>query len=119
MSMHHRCKLTYKEKDSMILKTLDYRQCKENSGVYEEWNYFDNIVNASTYFDEGSKMTVVRCTFRDGNIITFAIPNVAYLMSDTGKTIEKIMAANVEELGDTEEAVYNTLQDAANAAREK
>jgi hypothetical protein len=110
---------TYKEIDSMILKTLDYRKNKHDSGVHEEWNYFDNIVNASTYFDEDIKMTVVRCTFRDGNIVTFAIPNVAYLMSDTGKTIEKIMAANVEELGDTEEAVYNTLLDAANAAMEE
>lgn len=100
----------------MILKTLDYRKSKHDSGAYEEWNYFDNIVNASNYFDEDTKMTVVRCTFRDGNIITFAIPNVAYLMSDTGKTIEKIMGANVEELGDTEDAVYNTLQDAINAA---
>jgi hypothetical protein len=100
----------------MILKTLDYRKHKHDSGAYEEWNYFDNIVNASTYFHEGTKMTVVRCTFRDGNVITFDIPNVAYLMSDTGKTIEKIVAANVEELGDTEEAVYNTLQDAVNGA---
>ena len=100
----------------MILKTLDYRKHKHDSGAYEEWNYFDNIVNASTYFDEDIKMTVVRCTFRDGNTITFAIPNVAYLMSDTGKTIEKIMAADVEELGDTENAIYNTLQDAINAA---
>ncbi len=100
----------------MILKTLDYRKSKHDNGVYEEWNYFDNIVNASNYFDEDTKMTVVRCTFRDGNIITFAIPNVAYLMSDTGKTIEKIMAADVEELGNTEDAIYNTLQDAINAA---
>jgi hypothetical protein len=103
----------------MILKTLDYRKSENQNSVYEEWTYFDNIVNASTFFDEGCKMTVVRCTFREGNIVTIAIPNVAYLMSDTGKTIEKIMAANVEELGDTEEAVYNTLQDAINAATEE
>ena len=100
----------------MILKTLDYRKSKHDNVVYDEWNYFDNIVNASNYFDEDTKMTAVRCTFRDGNIITFAIPNVAYLMSDTGKTIEKIMAAYVEELGNTEDAIYNTLQDAINAA---
>lgn len=100
----------------MILKTLDYRKHKHDSGAYEEWNYFDNIVNASAYFDEDTKMAVVRCTFQDGNVITFAIPNVAYLMSDAGKTIEKIMGAEVEELGDAENAVYNTLQDAINAA---
>lgn len=100
----------------MILKTLDYRQSKTENSAYEEWNFFDNITSASVLFDEEIKMTVVRCSFRDGNTVTFAIPNVAYLMSDTGKTIEKIMAANVEELGDTEEAVYNTLQEAADVA---
>ncbi len=57
----------------MILKTLDYRKSENHSGAYEEWNYFDNIVNASTYFHEDTKMTVVRCTFRDGNIITFSL----------------------------------------------
>ncbi len=95
----------------MILKTLDYRQGKEQNNVYEEWNYFDNIVSASAYFDEDIKMTVVRCKFRDGSDVTLSIPNVAYLMSDTGKTIEKMVAADVEELGDTE-PVYNTMQDA-------
>ena len=98
----------------MILKMLDYRQGKEQSDVYEEWNYFDNIVSASNYYDEDIKMTVVRCRFRDGNIVTFSIPNVAYLMSDAGKTIEKIVASNVEELGDTD-PVYN-LQDAVAVA---
>ena len=96
----------------MILKTLDYKQSKNQSSAYEEWNYFDNITSASVFYDEDIKMTVVRCSFRDGNTITFAIPNVAYLMSDTGKTIEKIVGANVEELGDTDEAVYNSLQEA-------
>lgn len=99
----------------MILKNLDYRQGKEQSDVYEEWNYFDNIESASNYFDEEIKMTVVRCRFRDGNLVTIAVPNVAYLMSDTGKTIEKIVAATVEELGDTE-PVYNTLQEAVAVA---
>ena len=102
----------------MILKTLDYRQSRHSSNVFEEWNYFDNITTASSFFDDETKMTVVRCSFRDGNTVTFAIPNVAYLMSDTGKAIEKIMGSNVEELGDTEGAVYTTLHDAANAAME-
>lgn len=100
----------------MILKTLDYRKSEHDSSVYEEWNYFDNIVSASNYFDESVKMTVVRCKFLDGNFVTIAIPNVAYLMSDSGKTIDKIMAADVEELGDTEEAVYPTMQDAVDVA---
>ena len=103
----------------MILKNLDYRQAEEHSGVYEEWSYLDNITSASVYYDEGSKMTVVRCRFRDDSLVTLAIPNVAYLMSDTGKTIEKIVGANVEELGDTEEAIYSTMQEAVEEARKK
>ena len=99
----------------MILKNLDYRNGKEQSDVYEEWNYFDNIDSVSNYFDEETKMTVVRCRFRDGNLVTIAVPNIAYLMSDAGKTIEKIYGANVEEIGDTE-PVYNHLQDAVAAA---
>ena len=95
----------------MILKTLDYRQGKNQNDVYEEWNFFDNIVSASNYYDEETKLPVVCCRFRDDNIVTFAIPNVAYLMSDTGKTIDKIVPADVEELGETE-PIYNTLQEA-------
>lgn len=103
----------------MILKSLDYRQAEEHGGVYEEWNYFDNITSASVYYDEGIKMTVVRCRFRDDSLVTLAVPNVAYLMSDTGKTVEKIVGANVEELGDTEEAVYSTLQEAVEVAKKE
>ena len=99
----------------MILKTLDYRPGKEQNNVYEEWNYFDNIESASNYYDETIGMPVVRCKFRDGNIVAIAIPNVAYLMSDTGKTIDKIMPADDVELGDTE-PIYNTMQDAVVAA---
>lgn len=99
----------------MILKTLDYRQGKEQNNVYDEWNYFDNIMSASSYYDESIGLPVVRCTFRDDNIVTIAIPNVAYLMSDTGKTIDKIMPVDVAELGDTE-PIYNTMQDAVVAA---
>ncbi len=102
----------------MILKNLDYRPRKHEEGVYEEWTYFDNIVSASNYFDEDTKMAVVRCQFQDGNLITISVPCVAYLMSDSGKTIDKIFGATVEELGDPEEAVYPTMQEAVEYARE-
>ena len=103
----------------MILKNLDYKLHKHEEGAYEEWNYFDNIVSASNYFDEDTKMVVVRCKFNNGNFVTIAVPCVAYLMSDNGKTIEKIYGATVEELGDTENAVYTTMQDAVEYAREQ
>ena len=102
----------------MILKTLDYRKDENCAEVYEEWNYFDNIKSASTYFDNEIKLPVVCCSFHGGNRVTIAIPNVAYLMSDAGKTIEKIIPADVEELGDTQQAAYNTLQEAVDEAKE-
>lgn len=99
----------------MILKTLDYRESKQHSGVIEEWNFFDNIVSASNYYDEEIGMTVVRCLFRDESVVTISIPNVAYLMSDNGKTIERIMGAergtSPDYTGHTE-----TLQDAVSLA---
>lgn len=101
----------------MILKVLDYRQGKEKNHVFEEWTFLDNIVSASSYYDEESKLPAVRCRFRDDSVVTISIPNVAYLMSDTGKTIDKIVPADVEELGDTE-PIYNTLQDAVAEAME-
>lgn len=101
----------------MILKNLDYRQGKHDNGVYEEWNYFDNIVSASNYFDEDTKETVVRCQFHDGNCITITVPCVAYLMSDNGKTIEKIYGAVKDELP-TEDGRFPTMQDAVEYARE-
>lgn len=100
----------------MVLKVLDYRKSETHNGVYEEWNYFDNIESASCYFDEGSNFTVVRCRLVSGDFVTVAIPNVAYLMSDSGKTIEKIIGETIEEHGDTDEAVYETLQEAVAAA---
>ena len=98
----------------MILKVLDYRQ-GEKGVIYDEWNYFDNIVSASNYYDEGSKTVVVRCRFRDESDVTFSIPHLAYLMSDTGKTIEKIVPAEPVEI-DENDPVYKTLQDAVDKA---
>ena len=103
----------------MILKILTDRQGKEKNVFYDEWNYFDNIVSASSYFDEGSETAVVRCVFRDESCITFSILNVAYLMSDTGKTIERFVPAKVEDIGNADDAVYPTLQEAVEVAKKR
>lgn len=101
----------------MILKTLDQRKSETSSGVYDEWNYFDNIVSASNYFNEDSNQTCVRCKFADGNFVIIDVPCVAYLMSDSGKTIDKIYGVTRKELGSTEEAVHPTMQDAVEYAK--
>jgi hypothetical protein len=105
----------------MILKTLDYRQSRHDSGVYEEWHYFDNITSASHYFNEDSKETCVRCNFNTGDYVVIDIPCVAYLMSDSGKTIEKIYGVTKESLPDPEtgeERVFPTMQDAVDSAKD-
>ena len=75
----------------MILKVLS---CREDKTAHEEWDFFDNIVSAKSYFDENIKLKVVYCQFRDGNEIEFIIHNVAYLMNDEGKTIERIATSD-------------------------
>ena len=97
----------------MILKVLDFKQSEKESVMYDVWNYFDNITSASHFYHEGAESVVVRCTFRDGNTITFDIPYEAYLMSDTGKTIERIY--NAGKPGAANEA-HETLQDAVDCA---
>jgi hypothetical protein len=101
----------------MVLKVLDYRKSKVRSCEREEWNYFDNIETASHFFDEEIGMTVVRCGFKDGNTVTFAVPHVAYLMSDAGKTIDAIIARGRDAESEAEaERKYECLQDAADEA---
>lgn len=100
----------------MVLKILDYRMSETEKCGIEEWIYLDNIECATSTYDETVKMATVTCKFKDGNKVTFSITNVAYLMSDNGKTIEKIRGVNVEELGNPDEVVYTTLQEAAEVA---
>ena len=95
----------------MILKMLNHRQSKARSHAFEEWTYFDNIQSASAYYDENCEEAVVRCVFRDGNDITFTITDVAYLMSDAGKTVDRLTAAVKE--ADTTHGSFPTLIDAA------
>jgi hypothetical protein len=101
----------------MILKVLDYQKLGSKSDRYMVWNYFDNITSASNFYVDGSEMSVVRCTFRDGNTVTIGIPYEAYLMSDNGKTIERIFTAKDRPRTD-EDGRFETLQDAIDYAME-
>lgn len=96
----------------MILKIQSFTQ-SENCSEREEWTLFDNIESASVFYDEDAEATVVRCSFRGGNVVKFDVTGTAYLMSDTGKTVERIYAAAKD--GQTS---YETLHDAAISAME-
>lgn len=98
----------------MVLKIQDYEKSKHGKYDVESWTYLDKIVCARNFFNEDIKETEISCTFADGNIITFVIPYVAYLMSDDGKTIDRICAAKKNAKPDEEAGM--TLQDALRAA---
>ena len=100
----------------MILKMLDYEKMQQANAMKESWTYFDNITTARVSYDEEIGETVVSCTFKGNDgVTTFAVKHLAYLMSDDGKTIDRIRCA--EKDGCTgEEASYGTLQEAASAA---
>jgi hypothetical protein len=103
------------EEYRMVLKTLTFRKSSTENVDIEEWNYFDNIQSATTTYDEKIKMSVVGCSFKDGNTVTIAVENVAYLMSDSGKTIDKIYH---HEERVAEDNIYETLTEAVNQARD-
>ena len=101
----------------MILKMLDYEKSKNGSYEVESWTYFDNIDTARTTFDEDAQETVVSCTFKgESGVTTFTVKHLAYLMSDAGKTIDRITAAVRTDSTEDEPGVYDTLQKAAAAA---
>lgn len=99
----------------MVLKTLTFRKSSAENVDIEEWNYFDNIQSATSTYDEKIKMPVVGCSFKDGNTVTIAVENVAYLMSDSGKTIDKIYHHKEPVAEDNN---YETLMEAVNQARD-
>ena len=106
----------HKEIDSMILKMLDYEQMKHENAVKESWTYFDNIDTARVTYDEDIEETVVSCTFKgDSGMTTFVVKHLAYLMSDDGKTIDRIRCKERDVAAD-DESVCKTLQEAAHIA---
>lgn len=73
----------------MILKTLTH-----DHGKADCWNYYDNIENASVYFDEPSGMVCISVHFKgSASDVIIAINDEAYLCNDKGQTIEKLFPA--------------------------
>ena len=106
----------HKEKDIMILKMLDYEQMKHENAVKESWTYLDNIKTARVTYDEDIKETVVSCTFKgDSDVTTFVVKYLAYLMSDDGKTIDRIRCAE-KDVDAADNSACKTLQEAASIA---
>lgn len=73
----------------MILK---YRTTREGEcSSYDMWNYIDGITNCSVFFDDDPSRECTCIEFGDGqNHTILALHDEAYLINDSGKTIEKI-----------------------------
>ena len=78
------------KKVQAILKIVDFEERENNAGVNEVANFIDGIAHASVFFSEATGNPAVRCTIGDADV-TFDVPFSAYLMNDSGKTIEKIV----------------------------
>lgn len=77
----------------MILKVVNYEKREGKEGVWEITNYIDGITNASVTFDDSIGLPTVKCTIENAAVITISVPNVAYLMNNNGKTIDRIAKA--------------------------
>ena len=73
----------------MVLKWLTYEKDSKGDGYHEIWNFVDNVKEASVYWDDKITCTCVKVLFRDGDSQVFAIHNEGYILSDSGKTIER------------------------------
>ena len=74
----------------MILKTLTH-----DHGSSDVWNYYDNITAASVYYHEDiSEVVISTCHDDMEGCIDIMVTEVAYLMSDKGDVIEKIVSAH-------------------------
>lgn len=75
----------------MILK---YRTTREDGNVqYDMWHYVDGITDCSVFFDsrpEYNCTCIEICKNQNREHMILALYDEAYLINDSGKTIEKI-----------------------------
>lgn len=69
----------------MILK---YATSRDNETAM--WNYVDGIKDASVFFDNELQCTCVNITRYNGDEFGIALHNTAYLLNESGKTIERL-----------------------------
>lgn len=79
----------------MILKWLTVEK-KENSEILADvWHYIDKVDEVTVRWSDVTDGTVVGLRIHDAaDIIDVAVTSEAYLLSDDGKTVERIVATN-------------------------
>lgn len=81
----------------------------KNGVSYDIADFIDKITHASVKANDDIKMPEVRCTFENGANVTISVPNVAFLMNDSGKTIEKIFNGYNNESKETLSCLHEAI----------
>ena len=76
----------------MILKykTLyDASREPNSTNKVDRWNYIDNVTDCSVYYDQHAGCKVLEYS-ANGRTLRLALHDVAYLINNNGKTVEKL-----------------------------
>ena len=75
----------------MIFKWLTFEKDKDGENYHDVWNFVDNVKDASVFWNEDLKCACIRLVFSDEKLsAVYAVHNAGYLLSDSGKTIERV-----------------------------
>lgn len=76
----------------MVFKWLTYEKDSKGDGYHENWHFVDNVKESSVYWDEKLRCTCVHVSIGNDEGCVYPVYNAAFLLSDSGKTIERIKA---------------------------
>ena len=79
----------------MILKWLTVEKREDSEVLVDVWHYIDKVDEVTVRWSDVIDGTVVGLRIHDtADIIDVAVTSEAYLLSDDGKTVERIVATN-------------------------
>lgn len=76
----------------MVFKWLTYEKDSKGDGYHENWHFVDNVKESSVYWSEELRCTCVHVSIGNDEGCVYPVHNAAFLLSDSGKTIERIKA---------------------------
>lgn len=79
----------------MILKWLTVEKREDSEALADVWHYIDKVDEVTVRWSDVTDGTVVGLHIHDAaDIVDVAVTSEAYLLSDDGKTVERIVAQN-------------------------
>lgn len=76
----------------MVFKWLTYEKDSKGDGYHENWHFVDNVKESFVYWDEELRCTCVHVSIGNDEGCVYPVHNAAFLLSDSGRTIERIKA---------------------------